>query len=83
MNPPSRRYDRGTRGRISLPASDSSFRYFTSAPTSISSQERSPRLWKSYDEVRMKRKRKHAARRMNSRVDICRYRYFTVHYTSL
>lgn len=54
MNPPSRRYDRGTKGRTSLPASDISFRYFTSAPTSISSQEqKSPHMWKSYNEVRI------------------------------
>lgn len=51
MNPP-KRYDRGTRGRISLPASDSSFRYFKSAPTSICSQDHKSVFWKSYNEVR-------------------------------
>lgn len=52
MNPP-KRYDRGTRGRISLPASDISFRYFKSAPTSISSQDQKSVFWKSYNEVRI------------------------------
>lgn len=48
MNPPTRRYERGSRGRVSLPASDISFRYFN---TPSSSQEKSARMWKSYDEV--------------------------------
>ncbi|XKL66834.1 hypothetical protein PGB90_010254 [Kerria lacca] len=52
INPPMRRFDRLAKGRISLPASDLSFRYFPSAPTSsISSQEqKSSNFWKSYNE---------------------------------
>lgn len=50
MNPP-RRYDRGARGRISLPASDVSFRYFRSAPTSICNQDAKHPFWRSYNEV--------------------------------